>query len=155
MVSERIQIYKHSSAFAIASMVIGVAFFLTGVLMLIYAFIRGFDFTFIGGDWNSLVFAIQGVLFFGLGYNRHVSMKYFVEWNNKVISYLLPGDKQISKIELCDITNVTFTINEAQLQVLGEIKAIRLTYLGFTEAQKIKMMLASYVKVEGVAYTDC
>lgn len=107
----------------------GLFFLLFGLTLLIYFLYIGFDTNFPRGDWNSIIFTLQGALFFAAGHSQLRYERYFIEWGSTKLRYLLPKDKVIQTINLSDIidlkiNNNTVIINSKEKEITINLKNI-------------------------------
>ncbi len=89
-------------------------------------------------NWNLLSFTLQGSIFIFIGYWNLRSEKYFIEWDNKKINYLLPKSKGVESITIAKIKCVTTNLFEIDIKLENSEKTINLDNVQFREIRKIK-----------------
>lgn len=88
--------------------------------------------------WNYALLFAQGVLLIILaGFNIR-SGKYYIEWDNYCIKYLLPKSKAPESILLADIKDVKIKLFEIHIQGDGIDKILDLENVQFDEIRAIK-----------------
>jgi len=117
---------------------LGCSFSIIGILLLIKAISNGFDSHFPSGDWNSLIFIIQGLLFIIMGAGNLLVKKYFIEWNEDELRFFLPDTKKVEIIKLSEIVSVNIRLFEIQLNLHDRIRILDLNNLQFEDLRKIK-----------------
>lgn len=135
---ERIRVYKVFKGFAGFFISFGTIFTLLGILLLIKSFIDGFNVKFPSGDWNSVMFTIQGLLFILMGYSNLRSKKYFIEWDEGELRYYLPDTNAIETIQFSEIESVIIKLFEIELKLIDSVKKINLENLEFEDLKRVK-----------------
>jgi hypothetical protein len=134
----RINVFKTPTFLSKLFIVLGGIFSALGILLLLKALINGFNTKFPSGDWNSVLFTFQGLLFIIMGAgNLHVR-KYYIEWDNNELKFLLPDTKKPESIKLGDIISVTIKLFEIDLQLVDKTRTLDLSNLQFEDLKKIK-----------------
>ena len=134
----RISVFKTSTFLSKFFIVFGIIFSTIGIILLIKALINGFNTKFPSGDWNSVLFTFQGLLFIIMGAGNLAVRKYYIEWNENEIRFLLPNTKKPETIKLVDIISVTIRLFEIELKLQDNIKILDLNNLQFEDLKKIK-----------------
>lgn len=134
----RIKVFKASKAFSGFFIIFGSIFAIFGIVQIVIALIDGFDKRFPSGDWNPIIFTVQGLLFIILGVGNLVSAKYFLEWDDKELRYLLPGTKRIKTIKTEDIKSVNIRLFEIELILTDGNAVLDLNNIQFEDLRKIK-----------------
>jgi len=80
---DRIRVFKGKEWLAKFFIVFGAAYALLGIGLAIKYAIAGFNSHFPSGDWNSVLWIFQGILFVILGLASLKSRKYFIEWDER------------------------------------------------------------------------
>lgn len=142
----RINVYRTSTVFSKFFIVFGSIFTLLGILLFIKALVNGFNVHFPSGDWNSVTFTIQGLLFIIMGANNLSVRKYFIEWDDKELLFLLPDTKKLEKINLADIISVNVRLFEIELNLQNQKRIIDLSNLQFEDLKKIKAKFETFNK---------
>jgi hypothetical protein len=134
----RINVFKTSTSFYRLFIILGSIFAVLGVLLIIKALINGFNIKFPSGDWNSVFYTIQGLLFIIMGAGNLSVRKYYIEWDDNELKFLLPDTKKIETIKLGDIISVTIRLFEIELKLPDKTRTLDLNNLQFEDLKKIK-----------------
>lgn len=116
----------------------GAIFTILGILLLIKALTNGFNTSFPSGDWNSVIFIIQGVLFIIMGAGNLSVRKYYIEWDDNELKFLLPDAKKLEVIKLGDIISVTIRLFEIELKLYDKTRTLDLSNMQFEDLKLIK-----------------
>jgi len=135
---EKIRIFKVYKGLAIFFLIFGTLFTFMGIALLIKSLINGFNSAFPGGDWNAVFFTLQGILFVVMGSASLLNRKYFIEWDEQELRYLLPDKKAIEIIKFSDIISVNIRLFEIELTMKNSVKSLNLENLQFEDIKKIK-----------------
>lgn len=135
---EKIKIYKVYKGLAIFFVVFGTLFTVMGIALIIKSLLNGFNMNFPGGDWNAVFFTLQGILFVVMGSASLLSRKYFIEWNEQELRYLLPDKKTVEIIKFTDIKSVNIRLFEIELTLTDSIRSLNLENLQFEDIKKVK-----------------
>ena len=135
---ERIKIFKGSPAFGKFYIILGSLFALLGIIVSAKNLTGGFDSRLNGGDWTFVLFIFQGILFAIMGYSLVKNKKYFMEWDDREIRYLLPYTKKTEVIKLDEIESVNIKLFEVVLKLKNGSKIIKLDNLEFEDIRRIK-----------------
>jgi hypothetical protein len=142
----RINVFRTSKLFSRLFIILGCIFAIFGILLFIKSLSDGFDTRFPSGDWNSVTFFVQGLLFITMGVGNLMVKKYFIEWDDIELRFLLPKTKKIEVIKLSDIVSVNIKLFEIQLNLQDRIKTLDLSKLQFEDLKKIKEQFESFNK---------
>jgi len=134
----RINVFKTSTFLSKFFIVFGGIFSLAGILLLLNALINGFNTKFPSGDWNSVIFTFQGVLFIIMGLGNLYSRRYYIEWDDKELKFLLPDTKKTETIKLGDIISITIKLFEIELILPDKTRTLDLSNLQFEDLKLIK-----------------
>jgi hypothetical protein len=134
----RINVFKTSTTFSRLFIISGSIFTLLGILLIIKSLINGFNTKFPSGDWNSVFYTIQGLLFIIMGAGNLSVRKYYIEWDDIELKFLLPDTKILETIKLGDITSVTIKLFEIELKLSDKTRTLDLNNLQFEDLKKIK-----------------
>ncbi len=134
----RINVFRTSTYLSKFFIVLGAVFIIVGILLMTIAFINGFNFKFPSGDWNSVIFTFQGILFAIMGVGNLSVRKYFIEWDDNELKFLLPDSKKPETIKLADIISITIRLFEIELILLDKTRILDLNNLQFEDLKKIK-----------------
>lgn len=144
---ERIKVFKVLKWSSRFFLIFGVILTLLGISMIIKSLISGFNVKFPSGNWNSVFFTIQGLLFIIMGYSNLRSNKYFIEWDDQILRFLLPGTRNIETINICDIESVKVKLFEIELKLSDRVKILNLENLDFEDLRKIKQKFEEISRV--------
>jgi len=136
---EKIQLFRVSKINMRFLIGFGLLAFVFGISLLINTLMNGFDFVF-PGDWNSVLFISQGILFLIWGYQQSQKRKYFIEWNNNELSYLLPKQKSIELIPISDVRQLEIKGNTIHIQGIDSERNFRLEHVEWQELKKVKAL---------------
>ena len=73
-----------------------------------------------------------------MGYSFVKNKKYFMEWDDREIRYLLPYTKKTEVIKLDEIESVNIKLFEVVLKLKNGSKIIKLDNLEFEDIRRIK-----------------
>ena len=134
----RIKVFKGKDGLAKFFLIFGILFTLAGLAFFIIYTIAGFNLHFPSGDWNSVLFIFQGILFIIMGSSYLKSRKYFLEWDERELRFLLPDTKGVETIIIDEIQSVSIKLFEIELKLNNEIRTLNLEDLQFEDIKKIK-----------------
>ncbi len=134
----RISVFKTPAVFSKFFIVFGAFFLIFGVTLTIRSLMYGFDTKFPSGDWNSVLFTIQGFLFVIIGLSGLISRKYYIEWDDRELRYFLPFPKRSETIKFEDIVSINIKLFEIQLYLTGRTVILDLNSLQFEDLKMIK-----------------
>jgi len=135
---EKIKVFKGKSGLAKFLVIFGSIFTLLGLVLFTKYAIAGFNFKFPSGDWNSVMFTIQGILFIIMGGAYLKSRKYFIEWDEKELRFLLPDNKRVEAIKIDEIESVRIKLFEIELKMNTGVRTLNLEILQFEDIKKVK-----------------
>ena len=134
----RINVFKASSSFSWFFLVFGSVFLVLGAILFIRALIEGFEWQFFSGDWNSVIYMIQGILFMAMGLSNLLNRKYFIEWDDSEIRFLLPRSKQVEMVRISELSEVEIRLFEIRITLPDKTRVLDLNNLQFEDLRKIK-----------------
>jgi hypothetical protein len=134
----RINVFKISTFLSKFFIGFGGIFSLIGIILLLKALINGFNTKFPSGDWNSVIFTFQGVLFIIMGFGNLHSKRYYIEWDDKELKFLLPDTKKTETINLGDIISITIRLFEIELILPDKTRTLDLSNLQIEDLKLIK-----------------
>ncbi len=143
---ERIKVFEMKKGFIQSFIGFGILFFLFGMSLLIYSMIDGFKTEFLGGFWNHIIYLSQGMVFIFIGYSILKREKYYIEWNDEELRYLLPNNNFTVTIKLSEIKEVEIQLFEIKISVHESDKLMNLENVGFKDLRKIKGKLEEIKK---------
>ncbi len=144
----RINVFKISTFLSKFFIVFGAVFTVMGILLLIKALINGFNTKFPSGDWNSVLFTFQGVLFIAMGAGNLSVRKYYIEWDVDELKFLLPDTKKLEIIKIRDIISVRIRLFEIELKLSDKTRTLDLNNLQFEDLKKIKEKFEKWFQSE-------
>lgn len=133
----RISVYRSSTAFSKFFMVAGILYTIFAIILLMVELKNGFNLHFPGG-WLYVFFIIQGLLFILVGAGSLAVRKYFISWDDKELTFLLPNTKKLETISLADIQSVNIRLFEIELNLPDQQKILDLSNLQFEDIKKMK-----------------
>jgi hypothetical protein len=134
---ERIQIYKRQKGYELYVKIFGLLFFAYGMTFLIKSLINGFKTELFDGDWRYVSDLIFGIILFIFGYPDR-KQKYFIQWDDKEMKYLLSKDKTAVTIAFADIKKITLQLYEIKIELASTEKILSLENVQYKELRKIK-----------------
>jgi len=134
----RINVFRASSSFSWFFLVFGSVFLVLGAILFIQALIEGFENQFFSGDWNSVIYIFQGILFMAMGLSNLLNRKYFIEWDDSEIRFLLPRSKQVEIVRISEISAVEIRLFEIRITLPDKTHVLDLNNLQFGDLRKIK-----------------
>jgi hypothetical protein len=143
---ERIRVFKGRTGLAKFFVIFGIIYTLSGLALFTKYLTMGFNFSFPSGDWNSVFFVFQGILFIIMGYAFLNRRKYFIEWDDKEMRFLLPGAKAVDSVIIDDIKSVNIRLFEIEMELKNGTRKINLENLEFEDIRKIKGKLEKLQK---------
>lgn len=135
---ETIKPYKIKKVLWKIMLIYGVLLIISAIVFLIYSLVQDYDSKFLAGNWSYVFFALQGIIFFTMGYMQLRYDRYFIELNDSEIRYLLPKQKNIEHVKVVDIESVVIKLSEIQIYMGRETKTIPLSNLQYAELKRIK-----------------
>jgi hypothetical protein len=135
---DRIKVFKGKVGLAKFFVIFGIFFTLVGLTLFIMYVIAGFNFHFPSGDWNSVLFIFQGMLFIIMGGSYLKNREYFIEWDDRELRFLLPDTKVVETIKIAEIQSVNIKLFEIELKLIDGFKTLNLENLQFEDIKKIK-----------------
>lgn len=142
----RISVYKTPTVFSKFFIVFGAFFTVLGIALIIRALIKGFDIKFPSGDWNSVLYTIQGLLFIIMGSSGLINRKYYIEWDDRELRYFLPFPKRSETIKFDDIVSINIKLFEIQLNLSDRTVILDLNSLQFEDLKMIKEKFEALAK---------
>ena len=145
---ERIRVYKVLKGLAKFFIIFGAVFTILGLSLIIKSTISGFNFRLLSGDWNSVIFLFQGILFISIGYFNLKNEKYFIEWDTHELRFFLPDRKIIETIKLSEIKSVEIRLFEIEIRMPDTVRTINLENLEFEDLRRVKKKIEEISKLE-------
>lgn len=142
----RVKIYRFSKILSKVFIGFGIVILLLGIFTVIKSMTSEFNTEFLSGDWNAVLNIIQGIVFITLGTLNLTKGKYFIEWDDSQLRFLLPDTKQLEKIEFSEIKSVNIKLFEIELQLDNRKHTLDLNNLEDKDLKKIKDKFKSFKK---------
>ena len=89
-------------------------------------------------DGSTIGIALHGILFTFLAIRSLRSQKYFIEWDDLRMNYLLPDNKSTETIEFSRIIKVVIKLFEIHITIDDVVKVINVENLQFREIKLVK-----------------
>lgn len=134
----RIKVFRIPLLFSVFMFVFGAVFFIVGVTLLIIALSSGFNTRFPSGDWNSVIYTVQGLLFIIGGFEAVYSRKFFIEWDDEGLRFFLPRAKKVTAIAFNDIVSIRIRLFEIIFVLHQQTLVMKLENLRFEDLKMIK-----------------
>ena len=131
-------VFKVLKGFSRFLIIFGILISILGLSLFIKSLIIGFNTKFPSGDWNSVIFSVQGLLFFIMGFSNLKNKKYYIEWDERELRYLLPDTKHVESILFSQIISVDIKLFEIELNLIDSVRILNLDNLEFDDLKRIK-----------------
>jgi hypothetical protein len=135
---ERIRVFKVLTGLARFFIILGAITSIFGLSLFFKYLINGFNTKFPSGDWNSVIFTIQGFLFIIMGYSNLKNKRYYIEWDDKELKFLLPDRKQVESVLFSEIVSANIKLFEIELRLKDSVRTLNLDSLEFEDLKKVK-----------------
>ena len=135
---ERIRVFKVLKVLTRIFIILGTIATILGLSLFIKSLINGFNTKFPSGDWNSVFFTVQGLLFVIMGYSNLKNRKYYIEWDDKELRFLLPDTKKVESVPFSEIISVKIKLFEIEITLKDSIRTLNLDNLEFEDLKKVK-----------------
>jgi uncharacterized membrane protein len=135
---ERIRVFKVLKELTRIFIILGTIATILGLSLFIKSLINGFNTKFPSGDWNSVFFTVQGLLFVIMGYSNLKNRKYYIEWDDKELRFLLPDTKKVESVPFSEIISVKIKLFEIEITLKDSIRTLNLDNLEFEDLKKVK-----------------
>jgi altronate dehydratase len=138
MDTTHLQVYKVNSIFVKVLLTLSVILILFGLFgVLSFLFFKNLLIPSLN-IWNYVTPLFQGLIFIGIGCNTLKSKKYFVSWNDREISYLLPKNKELELIKIQEIIAIGKRNHLIMIELNNhDKKQFNLNHFYFPERKKI------------------
>lgn len=134
----RINIFRSSTFLSKFFIGFGSGLSIIGILLLVKALINGFNVKLLSGDWSYVLFTVQGLLLLLVGSWNLAVRKYFIEWDDVELRFLLPDTRRLDTIKIDQIISVTIRLFEIEIKLKDKTKVLDLNNLQFEDIKKIK-----------------
>ncbi|MRT92975.1 hypothetical protein [Ancylomarina sp. 16SWW S1-10-2] len=138
--TERIQLYKVKKVNIKFFMWFSLFAFAYGLFLFILGLSHGFKFDF-PGDWSSIAFMAQGLIFALIAYQQWYRGKYFIELDNDNLSYQLPDSKRVVSILISDIKQIKMDGIEMFILANGSESKILFEHIEWKELNRVKALV--------------
>jgi hypothetical protein len=135
---ERIRVFKALKGLSKFFIVFGSIITIIAFSVVIKSLVNGFNTQFPSGDWTFVFFTIQGLLFILMGYSNLKNKKYYIEWDDKELRFLLPDTKQVETVLFSEITSVNIKLFEIELKLKDSIRTLNLDNMEFEDLKRVK-----------------
>jgi hypothetical protein len=135
---ERIRVFKVLKGLAKFFIVFGSIITIIAFSVVIKSLVNGFNTNFPSGDWTFVFFTIQGLLFILMGSINLLNKKYFIEWDDKELRFLLPDTKQVETVLFSEITSVNIKLFEIELKLKDIVRTLNLDNMEFEDLKRLK-----------------
>ena len=85
-----------------------------------------------------MFFTVQGLLFVIMGYSNLKNRKYYIEWDDKELRFLLPDTKKVESVPFSEIISVNIKLFEIEITLKDSIRTLNLDNLEFEDLKKVK-----------------
>lgn len=136
--STHIKVYKNMSKHSRLYLILCLGFMFLGIIGLFMSFVLKVSFIPFLNEASYFVLLFNGLISFWMVRDRIKKAKYFVAWNNREISYLLPKSDITEVIIIDNIKSVD--INRSEIIITlnnGETKHFNFNYFFFPERKTI------------------
>jgi len=138
---ERVKIYRIKKQSIKYILIIGAILLFSSVMFSLRFIIQGIDGLFLPMNMIFLPLTSLGFLLIIFGYLALKNDKYFFEWNDSELTYLLPGQALIENIKIADIKDISIQAFFIKIKLSDSEKILNLANIEFAEFHKIKEML--------------
>ncbi len=133
-----IQVFKNKSKNSRLFLILCLGFMLIGTIGLFLSFVLNMSFIPLLNEASYFVLLFNGFISFWIVLDSIKKAKYFVAWNNREISYLLPKSEKTELINIDNIKSVDINRSEIIIQLNNsETKHFNLNYFFFPERKTI------------------
>lgn len=143
----RVKVFKNPKFFAKFSIGLGIVMLLLGIISSIQFITGEFNTEFPSPDWNAIIYVIQGFIFIGFGVYMLRNRKYFIEWDDNQLRFLIPGNKRVETLDLSEVQSVEVKLFEIILHLPNRTQKIDLNGLEYEDLKKIKAKFESFKNV--------
>jgi len=137
---EKVQLFKFNKISFRFLLGAAIFFFLIGAVHATNAIINGFKFDF-PGDWMSVIFIFQGILYLIWVRDIRRKTRFFIECNEKEFKYLTPKSKNLRCIDIADLEKLKMDGIEIYIQAKGVEHLIRLEFIEWQELNRVKALI--------------
>jgi len=150
---ERIRVFKVLKGLAMFFIIFGTMSTILGFSLFIKSLINGFNIKFPSGDWISVIFTLEGPLFILMGYLNLKNKKYYIEWDDQELRFLLPATKEVETILFSEIDSVKIKLFEIELKLTDSVRTLNLDNLEIEDLKRIKKKFEDLSLIREDKYT--
>ena len=133
-----IQVFKNKSKHSRLFLMLCLGFVLIGIIGLFMSFVLKMSFISLLNEASYFVLIFNGTISFWIVWDSMRKAKYFVAWNSREISYLLPKSDKTEVIIIENIKSVVINRSEIIIGLNnGETRHFNLNYFFFPERKTI------------------
>ena len=118
-----------------------ICFLLLGIGDFVIAIIDGFKFESLG-DWRSVIFIFQGIIYFIWAYDVRRKTRFFIECDDKEFKYLIPKSKTVKCIALADMLELKMDGIDIRFQAKETEHHICFEYIEWQELNRVKELIS-------------
>ncbi|MGZ2371648.1 hypothetical protein ACXR6G_17850 [Ancylomarina sp. YFZ004] len=137
---ERIQLFKFNKISFRFLLGAAIFFLLFGIGDFVIAIIGGFEFEF-PGDWRSVLFIIQGIIYCIWAYDVRRKTRFFIECNEKEFKYLIPKSKTLKCVAIADMEELKMDGIDIRFLAKEKEHHIRLEHIEWKELNLVKALI--------------
>ncbi len=135
---KRASLYKYNKGVAWFFICAGAFEAIAGIIWFGMAINKGFDNKFVGGDWFSVIYLIQGILFLSGGLWMNWYKRFFVEWDSESLRFRTIESKKIISVDLSDIKAIDIRVYQILLSAGDDILTINLENSPYKDLKYLK-----------------
>lgn len=137
---EKIQLFKFKKTSFRLLIGAAIFFLLFGIGDFVIAINDGFNFEFLG-DWMSVIFVIQGILYFFMAREIRQRAQLFIGCDDVAFKYLIPKSKTVQSVAIADLKQLRMDGIDIYFQVKGTVHHIRLEGIEWQKLNRIKAFI--------------
>ncbi len=115
--------------------------FVFGFVTSLYILVRGSEGQAKGEEWYFLTAIFQGAMAILFGLLLFKRERYYIEWDDTMVRYFMPGDNQQETIPVGGIRSVVVRLHEIELILDNSVKVINVKSLKPEQVQRVKQQL--------------
>lgn len=137
---ERIQLFKFNKISFRFLLGAAIFFILFGIGDFVIAIIDGFKFEF-PGDWRSVLFILQGILYLIWARDVRRKSRFFIECDEKEFKYLIPKSKTLKCVAIADMEKLKMDGIDIRFQAKEIEHHIHLEHIEWQELNRVKELI--------------
>lgn len=142
---EKVQLFKFNKISFRFLLGAAIFFLLFGIGDFVIAIIDGFKYEF-SGDWRSVLFILQGILYLIWARGIRRKTRFFIECDEKEFKYLIPKSKSIKCIAIADMGKLKMDGIDIRFQAKEIDHHIRLEHIEWQELNLVKTLIKDLQK---------